>query len=44
MKSELILKMNQQCSVENMYSIGNIKSQEQLEELRKQGYLVDYTK
>lgn len=44
MKSELILKMNQQCSVENMYSIGNIKSQEQLVELRKQGYLVDYTK
>lgn len=44
MVSDLILKINQQYSLESLYCIGNIENEEQLKELKENSFLVEYTK
>lgn len=43
-KSKLIMGINKQYSIESLYCIGDIKNEEQLEKLKSESYLVDYTK
>lgn len=42
--NEIMEKINRQNSMDNMYCVGDIENEEQLENLKKEGYLVDYTK